>query len=211
MNNLLQEIEKRPSIILQKWNELKEYIDYLILKIKFCSVFADSIVYFDILESIHLLLGRLQFTYHILLPKEAKHFMNDFDSIYTLEGRQYLFDTRIEKLNTCRGFNSLYLIMLLEDLQHGPIKDNIIALITYLREQIVYSFNEVKGSSNLQDAEAAFDKLQKIQEILACLFFKYDVAMADDLREFIRDCDRLDDPWLRENLFAKIKSGNYGL
>jgi len=54
-----------------------------------------------------------------------------------------------------------------------------------------------------------FDKLQEIQEALSKLTFVEEIELSKPLRQFVRDCDRLDDIWLRKRLYNEIKNDKY--
>lgn len=70
-------------------------------------------------------------------------------------------------------------------------------------------FSCIKNCHSIGEATVYFDVLQKIQEILAMLYFKETIEISDKLKKFIYDCDRLDDNWLRDALFQKVKEGAY--
>jgi hypothetical protein len=71
------------------------------------------------------------------------------------------------------------------------------------------TFLQIKECTNLEESQKYFDLLQNAQEIISELFFAEKITLSKELRKFVRDCERLVDPWLREYLFKKIKENNY--
>ncbi len=85
-----------------------------------------------------------------------------------------------------------------------------------LKESIIVSIiddiiKKVKYCEKYTDAELLFKQLFMIQDMLAELLFVHHIPMIPSLRKFIRDCERLDDPWLRKHLFQKIQDNTYSL
>jgi hypothetical protein len=68
---------------------------------------------------------------------------------------------------------------------------------------------QIKNCHSFAESQKYFDLLQNAQEIISELFFTEKIVLSKELRKFVRDCERLDDPWLREYLFKKIKENNY--
>lgn len=99
---------------------------------------------------------------------------------------------------------------LMEDNEVQRIKNLVVPKLKIIEEEIdSLFFLKIKGCKSAEEAKAYFDLLQKAQEILAMLFFKENIQISDKLQKFIRDCDRLDDDWLRNSIFNKIKEGTY--
>jgi hypothetical protein len=99
----------------------------------------------------------------------------------------------------------------LEKIRNESLQTNIIAIlpeVLVIVKEIIY---KISLCQTIQDTSCYFDLLDKIQFVMARLVFRDDVPVTQELRKFIRDCDRLDDPWLRDYLFKKIKSGEYNL
>lgn len=99
---------------------------------------------------------------------------------------------------------------LLSKLQENPNEDTIIQLDKVAKE-ISHIFSEIKKLNTLEESKELFNFLQKIQETLGFLFFNDIILLPSQLKQFVRDCDRLDDPWLREHLFNKLKNNSYSL
>ncbi|MBY0110232.1 MAG: hypothetical protein K2X90_03920 [Candidatus Babeliaceae bacterium] len=99
---------------------------------------------------------------------------------------------------------------LIKENENHRIKNLIVPNLRLIEEEInlLLSF-KIRNCNNLQEAKKYFDILQKIQEVLAMLFFKEKIEISNKLQKFIRDFERLDDGWLRENLFNEIKQGSY--
>jgi hypothetical protein len=70
-------------------------------------------------------------------------------------------------------------------------------------------FGEIRMAKNLEEAHYYFNLLNRIQEVLALLYYKENIIISDKLRRFISDFDRIDDVWLREKIFNKIKQQTY--
>jgi len=100
---------------------------------------------------------------------------------------------------------------LLEKIENEPLQSNIIVMfpeVLGIVKKIIY---KISLCQTIQDTSCYFDLLDKIQFVMAGLVFRDNLPVSQELRKFIRDCDRLDDPWLRDYLFKKIKSGEYNL
>lgn len=82
---------------------------------------------------------------------------------------------------------------------------------TEVMQQILHVIKEIKNCDSYKETKIYFDTLQETQEALGFLFFNNKISLSPELRKFVRDCDRLDDEWLREHLFEKIKTGIYSL
>lgn len=77
-----------------------------------------------------------------------------------------------------------------------------------LSQQVAYIFSKIKDCKTMQEANDYFEYLDKIQEELACLLYKYNIGMPDRLMRFVHDFDNLETIY-REHYFKKITSGEY--
>lgn len=75
-------------------------------------------------------------------------------------------------------------------------------------QKIAYILTKIKECKTIAEATAYFDILDKIQEKLSCLLYKYNIGMPARLDRFVRDFDNLE-PIYREHYFKKITSGEY--
>lgn len=78
-------------------------------------------------------------------------------------------------------------------------------------EKVKLILYEIKQCKNVENANIYFDLLDQVQYVMCGLVFRDNIIVSQELRKFVRDCDRLDDPWLRDYLFKKIKSDEYNL
>lgn len=99
--------------------------------------------------------------------------------------------------------------LLLQTIKNEPIKTKVVSMLPLLEEEISFLFSQLKKCKNIEETNFYFDLLLGLQEVLAELVFKENIIVSTKLRKFIRDCDRLDDSWLREHLFKKIQAGTY--
>jgi hypothetical protein len=77
-----------------------------------------------------------------------------------------------------------------------------------LSQQINYIFSKIETCKILEDADEYFELLDKIQEGLACLLYKYKIGMSDRLLRFVHDFDNLEQVY-KEYYFKKIILGEY--
>lgn len=95
---------------------------------------------------------------------------------------------------------------LIEEMEDERICDLIYPRLQEIESEIdLLFFTKIKHCLDLGEANIYFDTLQKIQDVLARLYFKNKISLSDKLQKFVQDCDRLDDSWLREEIFKKIK------
>jgi hypothetical protein len=76
-----------------------------------------------------------------------------------------------------------------------------------LSQKIAYIFTKIKDCKTIEEANDYFDILDKIQEQLACLVYKYDIGMPAGLDRFVHDFDNFEQA--KKHYFPKIKSGEY--
>jgi len=63
----------------------------------------------------------------------------------------------------------------------------------------------VKAKPNLEAALEDLAHLSQFQELLATMFFKYEIELTENQKFIVRNFDRGDDPDLREYFFKRIK------
>lgn len=97
--------------------------------------------------------------------------------------------------------------ILLQAFKENPSTEVLRSLLNTINTLLL----NIKMCDTVGESNTYFDLLQKIQENICGPFFRDEVVFNDELAKFVRDCDRLDDPWLREYLFEKIKKGEYSL
>lgn len=86
------------------------------------------------------------------------------------------------------------------------IKSIIMPQLDLIEKEVGYLLSiSIKNCKTLEDAQQYFDVLQQTQEIVGGLFFSGEIEVSTKMEQFIRECDRLDDPWLRQHIFEKIK------
>ncbi|MFA6066666.1 MAG: hypothetical protein WC707_05800 [Candidatus Babeliaceae bacterium] len=204
---LLQKINDKSSnnqIVFQK--QLFDEINYLIFRIKISENISEATIYFDLLDKIQLNLSILLYKEHVLLIDELKQFVINFDTLCDINERLKIFTKIKRDQYICDIQASVILSKFLWSLKNELVQVNkITPLLPLLSQEIDNLFLKIKNCNNKKDADIYFDQLQKIQDNLAELLFVYDAKLSSDLVKFISDCDRLDDPWLREYLFNFVK------
>lgn len=181
-------------------------INFLILKIKFCTNLQKAHSYFDLLDKIQLFLAIFKNKHGINLSNDFHQFLINFDQLHDIKERERLFTEIKKNQHVYERQHKILLQKILEDIEKEFIKENItVAQLDFLHKEINYLLSELKICKNIKEAEGNFDQLQRIQDVLSELLFKYNLDMNSNLKNFIRDYDRLDDPWLREYIFNEIK------
>lgn len=207
--SLLQEIEANQikTNISDKLAILSREINYILLKIKFCETIEKADIYFDLLDKIQLIAATLHYKYGIHLSKSLNHFIINFNQLYDSNERNRLFIEIKNNQHLYRPKNDIVLLKILEDLEQNPTQSNVSPILPFLHEEVNHLLTKIKLCKSIAEAHIYFDLLQKIQNVLAILVFKYDIKVSKSFRDFIYDCDRLDDLELRKYLFKKIKHG----
>lgn len=100
------------------------------------------------------------------------------------------------------------LLKTLSNIKSESNNDKIKWQIYFLSEEINRLLRLIETCATIEVANIYFDLLQKVQEVLSGLVFERKVRVSRILIRFIKDCDQIDDPSLREHLFKKIKHGN---
>lgn len=98
-----------------------------------------------------------------------------------------------------------------EEIKEAQIGKILVPKLATIEKEIKELFLRIKKCNTLQQANYFFDLLQKIQEILAQLFYKQKITLSENLQKFVSDFDRIDDPWLREYMLNAIKNNEYFL
>lgn len=97
-----------------------------------------------------------------------------------------------------------------QDMENQRIKEIAIPMLPEIEEEINgIIFNNIKLCKNVQDADLYFELLHKIQGLLGRLWIVEDVDLSSKMQGFVHDFERLDDPWLRDELFKEIQNGTY--
>lgn len=87
------------------------------------------------------------------------------------------------------------------------IKDSL----NLICKEINNLFIKIKESVDLQNADKYFDKLQDIILLFDYIIYKRNIEITEEIWQFYKDFDRVDDIRVREYMFENIKSGKYGL
>lgn len=120
--------------------------------------------------------------------------------------------TLLEKVNNKPVYNKVAIQFpgLIEEEELNHLKNLVDLCLTELETDVnELLFSKIKYSKNQEEANRYFDILQQFQEILSKLYFREKINLSLKMQTFVRDCDRLDDDWLRGKLFKQIKKGVY--
>lgn len=205
----MHEIPATRKNISTSYDNLTDEINYLILKIKLSESFIESQIYFESLFEIELFLSKLIHSYGISMPKSLNVFLTDFKTVHDANEQEKIFDLIKKDQFRYDLKNEVLLFKLLAEMEASSTQKNIKLKLNFLYQQILLLLLQIENCKNIIIANAYFDQLQQIQTTLAIYAFKYEIEMTNPLYKFISDCDRLDDPWLREFLFDRIKNGKY--
>lgn len=93
----------------------------------------------------------------------------------------------------------------------NDLSKKISLIISLIEEEIQKILLDVKRCDDINEATRYFDLLEQINNQLCDLYYNKNVSISNRLKKFVNDCDRLDDPWLRDYLFKKIKNNEYSL
>ena len=99
----------------------------------------------------------------------------------------------------------------LKAIESAPNQDGLSDNLVILEAEIRNILLAIRSCEEVEGANAYFQTLDKVQTVLARLVFKKGLKVTHNLREFVRDFDRIDDMDLRRYLFSKIKNGEYFL
>jgi hypothetical protein len=208
---LLHKIEIEPidNNIANKLTLLLDEINYLLLKIKFCQNLQEANPYFELLDKIQLVVAKLHYKNHINLSRPLQQFIIDFNELHDNNERERLFNEIKQNQHMYTQQRERILLKLLQEIENEPIKTDLLPQLHFIQNEISLFFAKIKTCETLEAANEYFDLLEKIQNTLAILSFKYEIKLPSNLNKFVSDCDRLDDSWLREHLFNKIKNNKY--
>jgi hypothetical protein len=214
MHNLIEilrsiENEKEKKNIILHISSLAQEINFLLLKINFCTDFQQANRYFDLLEKIQLILATIQHKLRINLPNNLSQFVKDFDDVYDLETRKNLFAV-IKKNQTL--YNPNYDAMISKymfEITDSPPAGDLNSQLQFLRNQLIRLIGSIKTCKNFSEAYQYFNVLENLHNCLAMILFKYDITLDQGLNDFVRIFDRIDDPHERQYLYDKIKNNSY--
>jgi len=77
-----------------------------------------------------------------------------------------------------------------------------------ISQKVAYIFDKIQTCKTFEEADSYFEVLDKIQESLSCLLYKYNIGLPDRLLRFTHDFDNLESVY-RKNHFERIISGKY--
>lgn len=81
--------------------------------------------------------------------------------------------------------------------------------VASLNDEIDLIISRIRSSSEYNEAESHLDELGRLQELLALLYFKYDVSLSAKQKKLVCEYDRADDQILRTMIFAAVKDGKF--
>ena len=88
-------------------------------------------------------------------------------------------------------------------------KEYLRTKIPFLESKIEKLFVQLNSCDNFEKAKSYFKELEDIQTAIARLMFKYEMEVPEEMRKFVKDFDRVDDPELQKYLFQKFQNGDY--
>ncbi len=95
-------------------------------------------------------------------------------------------------------------------MENQRINNIVVPALPALEKEIdELTFKIIKLCKTIQDADAYFMLLHEIQSVLSRLLFVENIPLSNRLEDFVRDCERLDDEWLRQGIFNRIQQGIY--
>jgi hypothetical protein len=78
-----------------------------------------------------------------------------------------------------------------------------------LDEELDRSIASIAQMSTVEDANRELLALGSMQDVLATLCFKYNIAVTDRQRRLVRQYDRWDVPEVRASVYNAIKQGRF--
>lgn len=103
------------------------------------------------------------------------------------------------------------LATLLNELDYGSNKQDIISKLPILAEKINHIILKIKLCNDITEAEEYFALLERIQSLISRLKFNQEIEIWGTLWKFARDFERIDTQIMQEILFKEIKLGSYPL
>lgn len=186
-------------------------LQYLLFKIQFCSSTRDADEFFNIVEETQLALAQMKNRNQIELPPLLLQFIADFDDVYDQNSREQLL-TSIKENKYRYGDTIQAFSKILDDIKKSILKPELLASQKQLIVKKIQELLDVIATKKQSvDADIYFEQLLAIQELLAEITFAYGIPLDEPLMHFIYDCDRLDDPQTRTDLFNRIKHDEYNV
>jgi len=78
--------------------------------------------------------------------------------------------------------------------------------IAQLDEELASLLSSIRSKPTLASAGDDLDHLSAFQEMLATMFFKYEIELTDQQKFVVRNFERGDDPDLRAYFFQRLKT-----
>ena len=100
------------------------------------------------------------------------------------------------------------LILLIENTTSN---EDIVLKLPFLRRAIEDIFLKIQDCKFAAEASSYFKILEKIHILIASLIFKRKINVSNDLWQFFKDFDRIDDQEEQLYFFEKIKNNQYSL
>ena len=87
-------------------------------------------------------------------------------------------------------------------------RDSVLQKVPLIDKAIFLLLLHIKKSASIEEANKYFDLLEKFQFIIAKFFFKERIELPENLCNFVKDFDRIDDLDVRKILLKKYKKKN---
>lgn len=97
---------------------------------------------------------------------------------------------------------------LLEKIMNNPDASDIDESLNEVKRQIDALFDQIGSCNSVAEAAPLFTSLDRIQFVLATVTFKFKKDLPPDLRQFVRDYDRLDTEIVRTTLFKRLRKSS---
>jgi len=235
---VLQWVESNLYLLMQDYNEFSNlrFLFYFIendfrvkdhgLSTRLLSLYDTTFVYNDLdHELLHIGIAQWKFDNTIAVPK-AEAFSTYINDVNSCSVRYHNVVELDEDLSRIKVNPTPFIIMYRNDdwiaCKGFSLQDEIVSFVEKMqkiydelplvRKEIDAIFLQIQNCDNFVQAEQYFKTLDDIHfSSLAKLAFVENVQITLDLRQFLRDFDRVDDLSWREYLFNKIKFENYSL
>ena len=168
--------EKIMLVLPALFQEITDLLD----QIKMCESERQADINFDVLEEIHLIISEYVGLKKIKLPKIFIKFFDDFDCMYDMKGRTFLFN-EIKSNQYFLDFQEFFI------------------------EQLQWLFEKIKACASIDNARKYFDCIELIQNKIALLICTHRIQVALPLKTFFKEFDHIGEIGGREELFFKIK------
>jgi hypothetical protein len=80
-----------------------------------------------------------------------------------------------------------------------------------IANEIRHLFSKIKSCNTFDESQSYFDSLEQIVLVLERLVYKNKTEVTEELSNFLKDFDRVDDMDLRHHMFTEIKNDRYKL